>query len=258
MFRQWKTTPKNPFTLHTVRSVLLIGVGNEHGDTSSKPWRRLFVFHVVLIPLGKVWIQLFFKGKYLGNLGYLSFLWQLIYMKTNSEFKSLELHLKLTLCHILFVLRGRWIYKPHTIISDRLSQIFSTRVWWTYLTSEHRDKYRMIKVLYKVSIILSLTHRPFPTADALIVNTSFNIAVVYCIFRRSTYTACIGLNQNFVALSTGAAEYTDSISAERKDFPKECRGYETMQSNGEAPECWVPFYCYSFFFVFWGGEVTLV
>ena len=34
-------------------------VGNGHGDTSSKSWTRLIVFHIALIPLGKVWIQLF-------------------------------------------------------------------------------------------------------------------------------------------------------------------------------------------------------
>ena len=32
----------------------------------------------------------------------------------------------------------------------------------------------------------------------------------------------------------GAEEYTDYISAERKDSPNECRGYDTKQADGEA------------------------
>ena len=35
------------------RSVMVIVVGNGHGDT------RMIAFHIALIPLGKVWIQLF-------------------------------------------------------------------------------------------------------------------------------------------------------------------------------------------------------
>ena len=34
--------------------VMVIVVGNGHGDTSSKPWPRLIAFHIALIPLGKV------------------------------------------------------------------------------------------------------------------------------------------------------------------------------------------------------------
>ena len=41
------------------RGVMVIIVGNGHGDTSSKTWTRLVAFHIALIPLGKVWIQLF-------------------------------------------------------------------------------------------------------------------------------------------------------------------------------------------------------
>ena len=41
------------------RGVMVIIVGNGHGKTSSKSWTRLLAFHIVLIPLGKVWIQLF-------------------------------------------------------------------------------------------------------------------------------------------------------------------------------------------------------
>ena len=39
------------------RGVMVIVAGNGHGDTSSNP--GLIAFHIALIPLGKVWIQLF-------------------------------------------------------------------------------------------------------------------------------------------------------------------------------------------------------
>ena len=39
---------------------MVIVVGNGHGDTSSNPGRDWLHFHIALIPLGKVWIQLFF------------------------------------------------------------------------------------------------------------------------------------------------------------------------------------------------------
>ena len=40
------------------RGVMVIVVGNGHGDTSSNPGRDI-AFHIALISLGKVWIQLF-------------------------------------------------------------------------------------------------------------------------------------------------------------------------------------------------------
>ena len=40
------------------RGVMVIVVGNGHSDTSSNPGRDI-AFHITLIPLGKVWIQLF-------------------------------------------------------------------------------------------------------------------------------------------------------------------------------------------------------
>ena len=44
----------------------------------------------------------------------------------------------------------------------------------------------------------------------------------------------------YKAQSTGAVEYTDSISAEGYNFPSECPGYDTKKSDGEAPvlELW--------------------
>ena len=38
-----------------------------------------------------------------------------------------------------------------------------------------------------------------------------------------------------MAQSAGDAEYTDWISAERKDCPNECHDYDHKQSDGEAP-----------------------
>ena len=37
-----------------------------------------------------------------------------------------------------------------------------------------------------------------------------------------------------MAQSTGAAKYTDCISAEEYNSPNECRGYDTKQSDAEA------------------------
>ena len=39
------------------RGIMVIVAGIGHGDTSSNP--GLIAFHIALIPLGKVWIQLF-------------------------------------------------------------------------------------------------------------------------------------------------------------------------------------------------------
>ena len=35
------------------RGIIIIVVGNEHGDPSSNPGRKLTAFHIALIPLGK-------------------------------------------------------------------------------------------------------------------------------------------------------------------------------------------------------------
>ena len=44
------------YFLGGARSVMVIVAGIGHGDTSSNP--GLIAFHIVLIPLGKIWIQL--------------------------------------------------------------------------------------------------------------------------------------------------------------------------------------------------------
>ena len=44
-------------TQWSARGVMVIVTGIGHGDTSSNP--GLIAFHIALIPLGKVWIQLF-------------------------------------------------------------------------------------------------------------------------------------------------------------------------------------------------------
>ena len=38
-----------------------------------------------------------------------------------------------------------------------------------------------------------------------------------------------------LAQTVGAVEYTDCISAEEHDSPKECLGYDTKQFDGEVP-----------------------
>ena len=47
------------FLQRGARGVMVIVVGNWHGDTSSNPGRDWLHFHIALIPLGKVWIQSF-------------------------------------------------------------------------------------------------------------------------------------------------------------------------------------------------------
>ena len=44
-------------SMRGARGVIVTVAGIGHGDTSSNPW--LIAFHIALIPLGKVWIQLF-------------------------------------------------------------------------------------------------------------------------------------------------------------------------------------------------------
>ena len=41
------------------RGVMVIVIGNGHDWYEFKSWMRLIAFHIALIPLGKVWIQLF-------------------------------------------------------------------------------------------------------------------------------------------------------------------------------------------------------
>ena len=48
------------FLMEVPCGVVVIVVGNGHGDTSSNPGPDWLLFHIALIPLGKVWIQLFF------------------------------------------------------------------------------------------------------------------------------------------------------------------------------------------------------
>ena len=60
----WKrltlTLYHNKFTyLYRARGVIAIVVGNTTRRHEFKSWTRLIAFHIALIPLGKVWIQLF-------------------------------------------------------------------------------------------------------------------------------------------------------------------------------------------------------
>ena len=75
-----------------------------------KSWTRLIAFHIALIPLGKVWIQLFSLQLWVNSrLDSSTLVRQLFLEKENSEFKPVKLRFKkLTLCHILPERRG-WV-----------------------------------------------------------------------------------------------------------------------------------------------------
>ena len=78
---------------------MIIVVGNGHSDTSSNPgWG----FYRAIIPLGKVWIQLF---SLLLRVT-LVLIRQPVKQKENSEFKPVKLCLKFTLFRILPGWRG--------------------------------------------------------------------------------------------------------------------------------------------------------
>ena len=53
------------------RGVMVIVVGNRHGDTSSNPGRDWLHFIIALILLGKIWIQLFY-GQIVGQTEFFS------------------------------------------------------------------------------------------------------------------------------------------------------------------------------------------
>ena len=53
-------------------------------------------------------------------------------------------------------------------------------------------------------------------------------------FQTKTCFFKLWIEKEFIALSAGAVEYTDCISAEGWNTPNEGPGYDTKQSNGEA------------------------
>ena len=56
-------------------------------------------------------------------------------------------------------------------------------------------QYKIIKLLYKLSILFMLYHKPFPTADTLAVNTNLKFTVANWMFRgRPTHQ---NLSKNF-------------------------------------------------------------
>ena len=73
------------------------------GRHEFKSWTRLFAFHRALIPLVKVWIQLFSLRLCVNSrAGCFIKLW------CDNWSKKAKLRLKLTLCHILLVRRGKF------------------------------------------------------------------------------------------------------------------------------------------------------
>ena len=78
-----------------------------------KSWTRQIAFHIALIPLGKVLIQLFSLQLCINiRTDWVIHPWwgQLVKMKKDSEFKPVKLRLKMALCHILLERRGWYIY----------------------------------------------------------------------------------------------------------------------------------------------------
>ena len=105
------------------RGVMVIVAGIGHGDTSSNP--GLIAFHIALIPLGKVWIQL---------------LWETRFFSLGEETSLGEAKLwiqtcwtplkKLTLCHILPERRG-WVNMMN------IMNVFHVFVSWAYILDLH-------------------------------------------------------------------------------------------------------------------------
>ena len=91
-----------------------------------KSWTRLIAFHIALMPLGKVWIQLF-SLQLVDRLGSPALVRQLVKERENSEFKPVKLRLKMTLCHILPERRG-WV-NIYRIFQSNTNQ-YSKRVVW--------------------------------------------------------------------------------------------------------------------------------
>ena len=81
---------------HVVRRCPWCNVYRRHEFKSPT---RLVAFHIALIPLGKVWIQLFSPQLWINSrVDYSSALVrQLVYEKENSEFKAVKLRLKIDL-----------------------------------------------------------------------------------------------------------------------------------------------------------------
>ena len=74
-----------------------------------KSWTRLMAFHIALIPMGKVWIQLLSLHLWINSRAdcfFSALVGQLVKQKEHCEFKPVKLRLKLTLCHILPERRG--------------------------------------------------------------------------------------------------------------------------------------------------------
>ena len=97
------------------RSVMVIVIGNGYGDMSSNPWTRLMAFHKALIPVGKVWIQLFTLQLWVNSRAdwiLQPVVRQLVKEKENSEFKPVKLRLKIDLCVISCLSGGvgKYIY----------------------------------------------------------------------------------------------------------------------------------------------------
>ena len=78
------------------RGVIVIVVGQWTRRHEFKSWTRLIEFHIVLIPLGKVWIQLFSLQLWVNSLGEAT-----CQGEENFELKPVKLRLKIDLVSYL-------------------------------------------------------------------------------------------------------------------------------------------------------------
>ena len=101
-----------------------------------KSWTRLIAFHIALIPLGKVWIQLFSLQLWVNSRTDL--VRQLVYEKENSEFKPVKPRLQIDLVSYPARAEGlvnRITYKTLSNLTDRIPlsknnfHLESCKVW---------------------------------------------------------------------------------------------------------------------------------
>ena len=80
-------------------SVMVTILENEIKGPSSNPRQGCLVFHFMLMPLRKTWINLSSPtiGKELGKLGSFALIRQPVWKKENPELKLVVLHLKIDL-----------------------------------------------------------------------------------------------------------------------------------------------------------------
>ena len=105
----WKKKKKKKKKKEVARGVMVIVLGNGHGDTSSNSGLDWLHVHIALIPLGKVWIQLFSLQLWVNSRTDRGLQpWRGNYSRRRKTLNSnlLNSAKKLTLCHVLPERRG--------------------------------------------------------------------------------------------------------------------------------------------------------